>query len=556
VAWVVGCAGPGPLGAEDFRLLADGGIDDRLNSYPWAVATFDGDGDGAEEVYVGTMGNALCLQVPLAFDLMQSAFAPTPPDRWRCDETHWDPTNWTSYVLDNAVPPVVFRGTWSEDGATYTWDRVFEPNLLVAAGFRGAVVYEGALYMLGMSLTSGAMVWKSTDGVEWEEASERGLVQEHAGFNTSIRAATVFRDRLYVASASNGYIYASDDPAPGNWEVVTSEGLVDSGAEARDTVFSAGTSTGANTENTLNDTEQAWMPNTYGGGAYVVRVNAGTGEGQSRTILSNTAQTLTIEGTWEPIPDDTSTYEVYRPDAPVNGPFWDLAVLDDRLYAAPLNMDGGELWYATDPAPGGWSRVIEGGFGQPDTQGFMTVTTYGEHIYLGTVVYPPLVTDIEGIVGTEILRVDAVGNTELLVGATRDVEGQGQVAPLSGIGPGFDYGANVYSWTALVHEDRYYLGTFDAALLVLDFLDEMFANGIPDGMMEDLEVALGTDHDRWKGFDLYVTEDGESWTTITEDGLGDLDNYGVRSLTQTEQGLLLGAANPIEGFELWLGAKE
>ena len=52
------------LNAEDFTQIASGGIDDRLNSYPWGMEQFDGDGDGTPEIYIGTWGNALCKQVP------------------------------------------------------------------------------------------------------------------------------------------------------------------------------------------------------------------------------------------------------------------------------------------------------------------------------------------------------------------------------------------------------------------------------------------------------------------------------------------------------------
>jgi len=31
---------------------------------------------------------------------------------------------------------------------------------------------------------------------------------------------------------------------------------------------------------------------------------------------------------------------------------------EDHLYAAPLDLEGGELWRTSDPAPGAWTQVI------------------------------------------------------------------------------------------------------------------------------------------------------------------------------------------------------
>ncbi len=545
--------GDGLLDADEFTRLVDGGIDDAKNSYPWALALFDGDGDGTDEIYLGTLGDALCLQTPLSAEMFQ-LLGGSPPDKWGCDETHWLPEDgdWTTYMVENMENARVYRGTFDDDGAV-SWERVFQPNLLDAQGFRGAVVYDGALYMLSMNLNLGAMVYETTDGEHWTEASERGVIAGDELRTTSVRASIVYDGKLYVGSAETGTIYVTDDPAPGNWQRATSFGMVASGGAIHDQLIDEGTSTGDNTATTLNDTTKLWFPGRHADGWIVARITAGTGAGQESLVVDNTATSVTIEGTWDPIPDDTSEYQLVRPDAPVNGPFWDFAEMDGKLYAAPLNMDGGELWVSDDPAPGNWTQLITGGYGQPATQGFMTVTHFGEYVYLGTVVYPPLITDLEGTFGTEVLRVDAAGNVELLVGTTRDPGTPDEIAPTTGMGAGFGYGANVYSWTAHVHDGALYLGTFDAATLVLDPLEEMFPGGIPEKFETLLEAGLSEDRDRWRGFDYYRTTDGVTWTPICEDGLGNRENYGVRSMITTDHGLLLGAANPVQGFEMFLG---
>lgn len=555
VSLVVGCRQvptdlpPRPLAASDFVRIAAGGIDDRLNSYPWAVGTFDGDGDGEDELYVGTIGNALCLQAPLA--AAHPLLTNGPPAVWGCDTTHWTfGLSWAAYLLDNAVDARIYRGIREPSGA-FSWERVFAPGLFETAGFRGATVFDGALYMAGTVLSGGAVIWRTTDGVTWEKASDRGVIPEHASITASVRALTSFDGRLYAASASAGFVYASSDPAPGSWELVNSEGMVASGGESRDTVYFSGTASGPNTATTLVDSTQNFVL-IVTSPQMSVRLVSGTGAGQIREVASFSGSTIAITEAWDPIPDETTTYEVFRADAPVNGPFWDMAVMGDRLYAAPLNLEGGELWYATEPAVGQWTRVIRGGAGQPRTQGFMDLTVHGDHLYLGTVVYAPLVDDTTEFVGTEVLRVDAADRVELLVGETRDAGTPQALAPLSGMGPGFDYNGNLYGWEGVSYGGDYYLGTFDGALLALDPLEALFPDGLPAELEAKLEADLSADHERWGGFDLYTTADGVHWTALTTDGFGNRDNYGVRALTETPWGLLLGAANPFDGFELWL----
>ena len=54
-----------------------------------------------------------------------------------------------------------------------------------------------------------------------------------------------------------------------------------------------------------------------------------------------------------------------------------------------------------------------------------------------------------------------------------------------------------------------------------------------------------------KGFDLFVTGDGEKWEKILDDGAGDRYNYGGRTFTVCNDELYLGTANPYFGGQLW-----
>src|SRR3990167_8643344 len=79
------------------------------------------------------------------------------------------------------------------------------------------------------------------------------------------------------------------------------------GTTATTHVQSSGTATsGAAT--TLTDTGKAWTTNAFI--RMKVRITGGTGSGQTRYIVSNTATVLTISPAWATNPDNTSVYRI------------------------------------------------------------------------------------------------------------------------------------------------------------------------------------------------------------------------------------------------------
>ena len=71
-----------------------------------------------------------------------------------------------------------------------------------------------------------------------------------------------------------------------------------------------GTSTGGNTDTTLNHTGRTWVTNEWNG--QTVTISSGTGSGQTATVLSNTATQLvfTDPTKWTVVPDNTSVYRI------------------------------------------------------------------------------------------------------------------------------------------------------------------------------------------------------------------------------------------------------
>ena len=58
-------------------------------------------------------------------------------------------------------------------------------------------------------------------------------------------------------------------------------------------------------------------------------------------------------------------------------------------------------------------------------------------------------------------------------------------------------------------------------------------------------------NDAERGFDVFVTEDGERWDAIVRDGAHDSYNYGARTFTVCNDELFVGTANPYYGAQLW-----
>lgn len=55
-----------------------------------------------------------------------------------------------------------------------------------------------------------------------------------------------------------------------------------------------------------------------------------------------------------------------------------------------------------------------------------------------------------------------------------------------------------------------------------------------------------------RGFDMYVSDDGINFETVTIDGFGDPYNHGLRVFAETDNGLTIGTANPFYGTQVWL----
>ena len=223
------------------------------------------------------------------------------------------------------------------------------------------------------------------------------------------------------------------------------------------------------------------------------------GEGRESRLL----RLAPGSGTWEPLPlaalEDADNREVSA-----------LVVHAGALFAATVNPESGfELWRleSPDPVRARWSRVLErGAWRYAQNRRVLAALPRVGSLYLvaGT---PAPERTVESMFldyqGPEVIRVDADGHWDLLVGVPR-VSPAGFQVPLSGLGPGFDPRRRTEFGCAAV------AGPY----LVVAVADE-------------------------EGFGLWLSTDGERWWRQPEPAWGEIHEVLGCRLYATAAGLVV-----------------
>ncbi|MBP6514789.1 MAG: hypothetical protein KA224_06385 [Steroidobacteraceae bacterium] len=243
-------------------------------------------------------------------------------------------------------------------------------------------------------------------------------------------------------------------------------------------------------------------------------------------------------GQWEPVSD----FGFGDAD---NKTIFEMCGFGDHLYVGTFNLDGYQIWRSTveGDKPYHWERVLErGAYRGKFNQSVLSMTPFKGALYIGSGIQGGGI-DTQNRVGPappELVRLWPDGRWDLLVGDRRKTP-DGFKAPLSGWMPGFDNFFNGYFWRMCEHDGWLYLGTFEWSGL-LGYANrrrwpEAFSNIINH---VDPQYIL----DRHSGFDLYRSFDGENWVPVSNNGMGNPYNMGLRTLVSTPHGLFLGSANP------------
>jgi PKD repeat protein len=302
------------------------------------------------------------------------------------------------------------------------------------------------------------------------------------------------------------------------------------------------------------------------------RLYVGTGEGVYATDLPSPS-----EDSWVKVADFQTA---------------SLASFDGYLYAGtgnpigPSETNGFEVWRSTTESPESpddWEKVVSGGAGDAWNVLAATMREYDGDLYVGSMNLP-FGTGTDGVKGFDLIRVDTQDSWELIVGNYHPkIPTDPRGPPISGWPSGYANPFNLYAWSIEEYDGNLYVGSFDIFSLAR-FIDE-----IPGGY-EILEAALasvevgeesgefsdelerlrdmGLEHMdesqiipliklcaiHFGGADLWRSADGVHWVPVNLNGLGDPNNYGLRTMEETGAGMIIGTANPFTGCQVWVAS--
>ena len=220
------------LREKDFRKICANGFGDGYNAYAYSMAWFNG------HILVGT-GRANLHLLKFAMPFVRI-------DMWPVECTH---LNYSPEFEHKAA-----RGEiWRYHPATAKWSRVFRAPFVTDKngaefsrdlGFRAMAIFQGrsdrkpALYVptWSRSRSDGPELLRSSNGRRFEVMPKPRFRAPSGDITiTGIRALTPFKGRLFttptggsqgnVNGAGISLVYATDDPASGNWICVNEPGF-------------------------------------------------------------------------------------------------------------------------------------------------------------------------------------------------------------------------------------------------------------------------------------------------------------------------------------------
>ena len=457
--------------------------------------------------------------------------------------------------------------------------------------FRNAIEYHGKLYFCG-SVGGGGIgflpsVWQVDPETDECKVVYAGLnsVQDYAaaykeGISTGIRGMCVYQDQLVISNVtmdaatgkSSATLLISSDPEKGFTQIADSESL-------------------------FNYPAYRYADSIYGGGIW------------DMVEYNNSLYVSICTGTLDNMPNKNTmqSFALVRGDRNADGTFTWTPVAGDQ------KKDGARYTFGIDP-----ERTRSGAANLMVFNDYLYIGEYNdEEIALERVLFSKTGKNADGQFGggldcrflnanldqsVNLYRMDKNENMELVVGNSTKMFPNGS---LSGLKSGFGRNENQYIWRMEVYDGKLYVGTHDASSLMecfgqfvngnllkrtpsewkdqwnylkalMEALTTVDPNGTgnPDTLAQTIKFSynfvfknitvrniasaiklLNYLRTAKRGFDLYVTEDGVNFETITIDGFGDPYNHGLRVFATTDQGLCLGTANPFYGTQIWIQRK-
>ena len=457
--------------------------------------------------------------------------------------------------------------------------------------FRNAIEYKGKLYFCG-SVGGGGIgflpsVWQVDPETDECKPVYLGLnsAKDYAaaykqGISTGIRGMCVYNDQLVISNVtmdaatgkSNATLLISSDPEKGFTQIADSDSL-------------------------FNYPAYRYSDSIYGGSIW------------DMVEYNNSLYVSICTGTEDNMPNNNTmqSFALVRGDQNADGTFTWTPVAGDQ------KKDGARYTFGIDP-----ERTRSGAANLMVFNDYLYIGEYNdEEIALERILFSKTGKNADGQFGggldcrflnanldqsVNLYRMDKNENMELVVGNSTKMFPNGS---LSGLKSGFGRNENQYIWRMEVYDGKLYVGTHDASSLLecfgqfvngnllkrtpsewkdqwsylkalMEALTTVDPNGTgnPDTLAQTIKFSynfvfknitvrniasaiklLNYLRTAKRGFDLYVTEDGVNFETITIDGFGDPYNHGLRVFATTDQGLCLGTANPFYGTQIWIQRK-
>ena len=553
---------------------------DRGQNYAWAAVGY------GDWIYVGTcyaaIGNALSL--------MKSSLGDEFDDKV-LKATFDALYNGTFFLeeADGGKPKGVLTKINTKTGET----KVLMSGTLNGQTplFRNAIEYKGKLYFCG-SVGGGGIgflpsVWQVDPETDECKPVYIGLnsAKDYAaaykqGISTGIRGMCVYNDQLVISNVtmdaatgkSSATLLISSDPEKGFTQIADSDSL-------------------------FNYPAYRYSDSIYGGSIW------------DMVEYNNSLYVSICTGTEDNMPNNNTmqSFALVRGDQNADGTFTWTPVAGDQ------KKDGARYTFGIDP-----ERTRSGAANLMVFNDYLYIGEYNdEEIALERILFSKTGKNADGQFGggldcrflnanldqsVNLYRMDKNENMELVVGNSTKMFPNGS---LSGLKSGFGRNENQYIWRMEVYDGKLYVGTHDASSLMecfgqfvngnllkrtpsewkdqwsylkalmkaLETVDPN-GNGNPDALAQTIKFSynfvfknitvrniasaiklLNYLRTAKRGFDLYVTEDGVNFETVTIDGFGDPYNHGLRVFATTDQGLCLGTANPFYGTQIWIQRK-
>jgi hypothetical protein len=221
-----------------------------------------------------------------------------------------------------------------------------------------------------------------------------------------------------------------------------------------------------------------------------------------------------------------------------------LVSYNDALYAGTMNQETGyEIWKVLGlNGHVQVSKIVDRGGPSSANESAITPCVFGGELYWGNMINP-YDNIADGFKAADVIRIDEDDNWETIVGP----------GSVTGLDSGFNHWPNTYIWSMVEHEGWLYVASYDQIspfFNVLENLDKVFA-----AFTAPPNAREGTIFEQWwnAGSDLYKTRDGETWYPVTLTGFDDPGNYGFRVMVSIDDYLYVGTANPFDGLEIWRG---